>query len=154
MNYEIFLIILCVVSLIMFNFALIRKKKYKNHKSFYSLLNTSIFMDAQKIDMFIMSNGKNLPEDKTMIIRQRLEDTDESKWPIISTIQFKSTTTALILSIFLGYLGIDRFYIGDTLKGVLKLITGGACGIWVIIDWFLISKATREKNYDKINTIL
>lgn len=111
-------------------------------------------MDAQKIDMFMMSNGSNLPEDKAMIIRQRLEDVDESKWPVISTLQFKSTTTALILSIFLGSFGIDRFYIGDTLKGVLKLITCGACGIWTIVDWFLISKATREKNYEKISSFI
>ena len=50
----------------------------------------------------------------------------------------KPFTTTLILSIFLGGLGIDRFYLGYTLLGILKLITGGFFGIWWIIDIVLI----------------
>ena len=46
----------------------------------------------------------------------------------------KSKTTALILSILLGGLGIDRFYLGYTGMGVLKLLTGGCFGILTIID--------------------
>ena len=50
----------------------------------------------------------------------------------------KSKTTALILSIFLGGLGIDRFYLGHTGLGVLKLLTGGVFGILYIIDIIMI----------------
>ncbi|MDR0840784.1 MAG: TM2 domain-containing protein [Christensenellaceae bacterium] len=50
----------------------------------------------------------------------------------------KSKTTAIILSILLGELGIDRFYLGYTGLGVLKLITAGGFGIWWIIDIILI----------------
>lgn len=46
----------------------------------------------------------------------------------------KSKTTALILSILVGGLGIDRFYLGYTGIGVLKLLTGGCFGILYIID--------------------
>ena len=46
----------------------------------------------------------------------------------------KSKTTALILSILVGGLGIDRFYLGYTGMGVLKLLTGGCFGILYIID--------------------
>lgn len=46
----------------------------------------------------------------------------------------KSKTTALILSIFVGGFGIDRFYLGYTGMGVLKLLTGGCFGILWIID--------------------
>ena len=50
----------------------------------------------------------------------------------------KSKTVALVLSIFLGELGIDRFYLGYTGLGVLKLITAGGFGVWWLIDIVLI----------------
>lgn len=46
----------------------------------------------------------------------------------------KKKITAIILSILLGTLGIDRFYLGYTGLGVVKLLTAGGCGIWYIID--------------------
>lgn len=46
----------------------------------------------------------------------------------------KNKTTALILSILVGGLGVDRFYLGYTGMGVLKLLTGGCFGILWIID--------------------
>jgi hypothetical protein len=53
----------------------------------------------------------------------------------------KDWLTALLLSLFLGGLGIDRFYLGYTGLGVLKLLTGGGCGIWWLIDLILIATA-------------
>jgi TM2 domain-containing membrane protein YozV len=60
----------------------------------------------------------------------------------------------LIISILAGSLGIDRFMIGDTGLGVGKLLTCGGFGIWAVIDWFQIQKATREKNMQKIQQFL
>jgi len=61
--------------------------------------------------------------------------------------QQKSWAVALILSIFLGVLGIDRFYLGYTGKGILKLITGGGLGIWWLIDLIRIaSNSLRDAN--------
>ena len=66
----------------------------------------------------------------------------------------KDRTLALILSILLGTLGIDRFYIGDMGIGILKLLTAGVCGILWIIDWFMIMGKADEYNRSKARDIL
>ncbi|MEE0118118.1 MAG: TM2 domain-containing protein [Bacteroidaceae bacterium] len=111
-------------------------------------------MEQQKVDMFIMTNGKFFPEDKVMFIRERLLSLDESKAILLMSMQFKDLMTALIISLFLGCYGVDRFYVGDTGVGILKLITCGGCGIWAIIDWFLIMGTTREKNYNRLLSVI
>lgn len=62
----------------------------------------------------------------------------------------KDPTIALILSILIGTLGVDRFYIGDIGLGIGKLLTGGGCGVWWLIDIFLIMNATRQKNLETL----
>ncbi len=111
-------------------------------------------MDAQKVDMFIMTNGKFFESHQLNQIRDRLVAMDDSRWSTLQTLQFKDPTTSLIVSILGGTLGIDRFMIGDTGLGVGKLLTCGGLGIWAIIDYFLIMGATREKNFEKIQQAL
>lgn len=111
-------------------------------------------MDSQKVDMFIMSNGKFFESFQLNAIRERMLALDDSKWAMITTVQFKDPTVSLIVSILAGGLGIDRFMIGDTGLGIGKLLTCGGLGIWTIIDWFMIQNATREKNMQKIQQFL
>ena len=108
-------------------------------------------MEANKVDMFMMSNTKFFEGHNLHAIRERLLALDDEKWPMIQMVQFKDPTTALLISIIAGAYGIDRFYIGDTGKGVGKLLTCGGLGIWAIVDWFLIQGATKEKNLEKFN---
>lgn len=54
----------------------------------------------------------------------------------------KNWVVALVLSILVGYVGADRFYLGRGGLGFLKLVTLGGGGLWWIIDIILI--ATRS----------
>ena len=110
-------------------------------------------MDQQKVDMYIMTNQKYFPEEKIMYLKEKLLTMDESKFSMISTVEMKDPTTILIVSLLLGVLGIDRFMIGDTGMGILKLLTCGCCGILTIIDWFTVSKKAKEASIVIRNSI-
>jgi len=76
----------------------------------------------------------------------------------------KSWLVTLILSVLLGFFGIDRFYLGKTKTALLKLITLGGLGIWSLIDWVNLLRGTvtdgqgnplvgRERNF-KVGIII
>jgi TM2 domain-containing membrane protein YozV len=111
-------------------------------------------MEAQKVDLFIMSNSKFFESHQLAMIREKLMSMDESKWPYVQTLQFKDPTLILIISILVGALGIDRFIIGDIGLGIGKLLTCGGLGIWALVDWFLITGATKQKNLAKLQQIV
>ena len=50
----------------------------------------------------------------------------------------KNWLTTLLLSIFLGSLGVHRFYAGKIGTDILMLLTLGGCGIWYWIDLIMI----------------
>ncbi len=111
-------------------------------------------MDSQKIDMFVMTNQKYLPAEKIVFLKQKLAEADESKFALASSVEFKDPTTILLISLFLGTFGVDRFMLGDTGMGILKLLTAGVCGVLTIIDWFSVQKKAKELNYNNLMLVL
>lgn len=111
-------------------------------------------LEQQKIDMYIMTNQKYFPEEKIVYLKDKLRTMDDEKFSLISTIELKDPTTLLLISIFLGYIGIDRFMLGETGMGILKLLTIGGCGILAVVDWFTISKKAKDYNFNKIMCLI
>lgn len=72
----------------------------------------------------------------------------ESRNSFITAFQASEKNPVVLygFNIWLGWLGIDRFLVGDVVAGILKLLTVGGFGIWVLIDYFLIGGRAREKN--------
>ncbi len=107
-------------------------------------------MTESEVNMFLAGNAKMFEPTMLHAIKSSLLTQPESKTMTIQYTPFKDPVVSLIISLFLGSLGIDRFYLGNVGLGVLKLITFGGVGIWTFIDWFLIMGATRKVNTDKI----
>jgi hypothetical protein len=65
----------------------------------------------------------------------------------------KNQLVALLLAIFLGVLGIHRFYLGYPLIGILQLLTFGFCLIGYFVDIARIAlgdlKPSRGREYDE-----
>ncbi len=106
-------------------------------------------MEQNRIEMFIATMSDKFPAEKLMLIRDQLSRLDDSKLPIIQSVEYKNPTTLLIVSIFLGLFGVDRFMLGEIGLGLAKLLTCGGLHVWAIIDWFTIMKRTKELNYLK-----
>lgn len=64
----------------------------------------------------------------------------------------KSLTTAVFLSILIGFYGVDHFYLGKTRSGLIKLVTLGGLGIWWIVDIVaLLRGKTVDAKGDPLN---
>ena len=107
-------------------------------------------MDAQKVDMFLMSNAKYFDGHQVPVIQQHLLTLDDSTFLLLQSLGLKDPTTMLIISLLAGSFGIDRFMLGDIALGVAKLLTCGGFGIWTIVDWFTIMGRTKEQNSQKL----
>ena len=117
-------------------------------------METNGFIEKDKVDMFIMANQKYFPAEKIMFLKEKLYKIDETKFAMLSCMEFKNPTTLLVVSILLGSLGIDRFMLKDTGMGVLKFLTCGCCGILTIIDWFSVQKKAQEKNLNELMLLI
>lgn len=58
----------------------------------------------------------------------------------------------LLMSIFFGQLGVDRFIMGNVGLGILKLLTFGGFGIWWLIDLILIASKHNFKNIEWVQS--
>lgn len=106
-----------------------------------------IKMDISEANQLIALYGNRLPMESLELIRKKLLGMDYNM-ASIRMAQFKDPTLTLILSVLVGSLGVDRFYIGDVGLGVGKLLTCGGAYVWWLVDLFMIQDATKRKNLE------
>ena len=112
-------------------------------------------MESDKVNHILMMLSSKIPAGSIPSVRTRLENTDISESEILALhSQMKDPLLSILLSIFIGTLCVDRFYIGDVGLGIGKLLTAGGCGIWWLIDIFLIVDATKQKNLELLSYYL
>lgn len=103
-------------------------------------------MEQQKVDMFVGLNNENFNPQDLMIIKQKLEQMDDSKFFFIQGTEFQKPTTILLIAIILGW---ERFWLDDIGLGILKIVTCYGCGIWWIIDIFSAKERAKKYNFTK-----
>lgn len=104
-------------------------------------------MEQNKVDLFISRMYKKFQAVDTIIIRRQLEKMDDKDFVRLQSLDYKNPTTLLIISLFLGPFGVDRFMLGQIGLGFAKLLTCGGVGVWTLIDWFTIIRRTEEMNF-------
>lgn len=98
------------------------------------------------IASFISENKDRFSAIDMRRINVSLGELSDTQLTLIANNSYKDPTTSLILSILVGGLGVDRFYIGDVGLGVVKLVTAGGLGIWWLVDLFVIQNRTKKVN--------
>ncbi len=103
-------------------------------------------MKTNKNKVVKKSKVQNKGQDINININTNSSDTS-SNYSNGKQVVERNHLTALLLSIFLGWLGIDRFYVNHIGLGLLKLFTFGGLGVWWLID--IIMFATKNVRYVK-----
>ena len=106
------------------------------------------------VTTYLAVNADKFPKESLSFIKQKLHTLSQEKQIDLQNITLKDPTLALLLSFFFGTFAVDRFYIGNITLGILKLLTIGGCGIWTIIDWFIMMKITRQQNLEKFKNFI
>ena len=106
------------------------------------------------IRSFMLNNAKMFTSFDFAQINELLPPLSDTELQMISSVDYRDPTMMLLVSILVGGLGVDRFLLGDTGLGVLKLITAGGLGIWWLIDIFSTESRTKEYNMKMFNEAL
>lgn len=106
-------------------------------------------MEQLKVVQFLEQNKECLFPNKEysdMDVENALMAAPDGFEMSMRAIPFRKPSTVQIISVFIGSLGVDRFYLGEIGKGILKYFTFGGFGIWWIKD--IISAKDRCRAYN------
>ena len=111
-------------------------------------------MDMTKADMWLASHSKYFKPEQMGIIQEKIMNLPEDRVNMLYAVQLRDPTNMLLVSIFAGEFGVDRFMLKQTGLGVGKLLTLGGCLVWWLIDIFLIGGATKDYNYNQLMQVI
>lgn len=102
------------------------------------------------IEIFSTYQSK-IPEEGLSRFKKALERAPEDAYDEIFDTKIYSIPTTVILSVLFGFLGVDRFYIGDVGIGICKLLFGWlTLGIWPFVDIFCSYRKAKRKNLENL----
>lgn len=137
-------------------------------------------MTGNKAQVLIEKFGKEIPPNMMFEFKSKLLEAEEEEFDVIYNCPVKKKIATILFAIFLGGIGIDRFYIGDLSLGFGKLsasismyiisalsLSSGALwliivallgyiatAVWQITDIFFSYKKCRYKNFIKLMRVI
>ena len=115
----------------------------------------------REIELFLISSDYYPPELYNEV-KSWLMTLSDKQLSLIYDLNYRDSVVMLLVSIFLGYLGVDRILLKDTKNGLMKLgltccsfliIPGLISIIWWIKDIFNIKEMVREYNLDEMRRV-
>jgi hypothetical protein len=79
-------------------------------------------MEESKITQFMLSNRGKFSAEGFILIERKLKGMDDSKFDSVCAQRHKKPVIIFVISLFLGWLGIDRFVLGQIVLGIAKLV--------------------------------
>ncbi len=107
-------------------------------------------MEQPNIIQFLLAHANKFPLDAQAQVQEKLNSMDDSQLSALMAEPWKSPGKSLWFAGYLGGFGADRFYLGQTGLGILKLLTGGGCGIWALIDFWYGLPNARKVNLKRL----
>ena len=111
---------------------------------------TKNLVDRHKVESYIFSHKNYFPTNKLIYLKKKLLELDDIQFGMVLCTKLKSPYLVQIVSVFAGFLGFDRFMIGDIKIGLFKLFTLGCCGLFWLYDTRKISERVKKLNFEKI----
>jgi len=103
-------------------------------------------MEKAKVDMFIGMNAENFNPQDLMVIKEQLQKLDDEKFYLIQGIELQKPSTIFLIAILFG---LERFWLDDMGKGILKVLTGYGCFIWYLADITTAKARAKKYNFKK-----
>ena len=109
-------------------------------------------VDPQQVRHYLTTHHHDFPAATRAVLQAELEQLTDAQFAAVTAQRPKDPAAMRLISVLLGWLGIDRFLLGQIGPALFKLFTCGLFGVLYILDWFLIGKAARMVNFDTLYT--
>ncbi|MDR2007371.1 MAG: TM2 domain-containing protein [Alphaproteobacteria bacterium] len=112
-------------------------------------------MESTKKAMLLGAWQDKLTNEQLVAVSKLLDGVSETKIEALQLIPLKNPLLTFLLSLFLGGIAVDRFYIGDVGLGILKLLFGWMTfGVWYLLDWYFAQRKAKDINFNTIVKML
>lgn len=111
-------------------------------------------MTQENVRICLNKLNSKIPTEYYNDFRKKLEELPDEAGQKLASLDYQEPIVVLLLSIFAGSWGIDRFVLGDVSLGICKLLFNWlTCGIWWLVDIFFSFKRAKTLNYEKIQQV-